>query len=66
MECRQKENQKDCGCTYGCSNSGKCCVCIRYHRKRGEIPGCLFPAGAEKTYDRSIGYFVKVVSDAGK
>ncbi|MDX1358717.1 MAG: DUF6485 family protein [Clostridia bacterium] len=61
-ECKQMENRKDCGCTYGCSRSGKCCECVRYHRRMGEIPGCFFPKDAEKTYNRSIRYFIKVQS----
>jgi len=61
MECRKNENLKDCGCTYMyCDKRGICCLCIRYHRDRGELPGCLFPPEAEKTYNRSIEFFVKV------
>jgi hypothetical protein len=26
----------------------------------GELPACFFPAGAEKTYDRSIDHFVRL------
>jgi len=39
-----------------------CCECISYHRSRGELPACYFPDEAEKTYDRSIAYFVKLNS----
>ena len=61
MECRREENLKDCGCTYiPCSRKGICCACIRYHRQKGELPGCLFPPEAERTYDRSIEFFLKV------
>lgn len=35
-----------------------CCECIRYHRAKNELPGCLFPKEAEKTYDRSVRKFV--------
>jgi len=59
-ECPNQEiNKADCTCTYDCSKKGICCECIRYHRERGEIPGCLFPAEAEKTYDRSVDKFVQ-------
>ncbi len=59
MECNVKKNLEGCTCTYEpCSKKGKCCECIRYHRELGQMPGCLFPAGAEKTYDRSIAKFV--------
>lgn len=60
MECAVTKNRESCTCTYpGCSRHGKCCECIRYHRSRGELPGCLFPPEAERTYDRSIAAFVK-------
>jgi len=53
-------NLRDCPCTYvGCDLRGKCCECIRSHRERGELPGCLFPPEVEKTYDRTIRKFVE-------
>jgi len=60
MECHnRKENLKNCTCTYpGCSRKGMCCECVRHHRKRGEIPGCLFPKDIEKTFDRSVERFL--------
>jgi hypothetical protein len=62
MECSNKQkNQTVCSCTYpGCPRHGICCECIRHHQHRGEIPGCLFPEEAEKTYDRSLKYFLSV------
>lgn len=61
MECKKERNLKFCSCSYAsCSRKGICCDCIDYHRRKGEIPGCLFPSEAEKTYDRSIAHFVKV------
>ncbi len=58
--CDQEQNLLDCTCTYtSCSKRGICCECIKYHRSKGEIPGCLFPKEVEKTYDRSIERFVK-------
>lgn len=60
MKCRKEENLEQCGCTYGhCERKGLCCECIAYHRKRGELPGCLFPPEVERTYDRSIKVFVR-------
>ncbi len=58
-ECVNRErNLRDCTCTYeACSRQGMCCECIRHHRERGEIPGCLFSKEAEKTYDRSAEKF---------
>jgi hypothetical protein len=59
MECNVEKNLEGCTCSYEpCSKKGKCCECIRYHRELGQLPGCLFPAAAEKTYDRSIAKFV--------
>ena len=63
MQCQIDENLKNCPCTYpGCSRKGKCCECIAYHKDRGELPGCLFPPEAEKTYGRSIASFIKAYS----
>ena len=64
MSCPNLEiNVKDCGCTYvSCERRGKCCECLRYHRERNELPGCLFPPEIEETYDRSIERFVSVNS----
>ncbi|MBT5023102.1 hypothetical protein HOK51_08065 [Candidatus Woesearchaeota archaeon] len=60
MECKQEENKKSCKCTYaGCSRSGKCCECVRYHRNRRELPACFFSVSGEKSYDRSFEKFVE-------
>ena len=61
MTCiNEKQNLKNCNCSYpGCPRKGKCCECIAYHRRMGELPACYFTAEQEKTYDRSIAYFVK-------
>ncbi len=59
MECTQKANLKNCTCTYDCERRGKCCDCVAYHRRNGELPGCFFDAKSEGTYDRSIRNFVK-------
>ncbi|MEM7816154.1 MAG: DUF6485 family protein [Candidatus Aenigmatarchaeota archaeon] len=61
IECpNREENLKLCGCTYEpCSRKGMCCVCIRHHRDKGEVPGCLFPKEAEKSYDRSVKRFLE-------
>lgn len=61
MDCQNREeNLKECTCTYpGCPRKGMCCECIRHHRENGEIPGCLFPKDAEKTYDRSARAFAR-------
>ncbi|WP_144686086.1 DUF6485 family protein [Desulfobotulus alkaliphilus] len=64
MECNQEENKKSCACTYpGCPRQGNCCACIRYHRGKGQLPACVFPADAEKTYDRSFKHFARLVAE---
>jgi len=61
MECNQAKNKTNCTCTYDpCPRKGLCCECIAYHRRNGEMPGCLFPPEVERTYDRSIARFVQV------
>ncbi|MFH0799768.1 MAG: DUF6485 family protein [Pseudomonadota bacterium] len=60
MECKSQKTKIDCTCTYEpCARKGRCCECIAYHRKNDELPGCLFPPEAERTYDRSIKSFMK-------
>jgi hypothetical protein len=60
VECKKEENKTMCNCTYSCSKKGMCCECVNYHRKRGELPACYFPDDAERTYDRSIEYFIEI------
>lgn len=62
MECLKEKNKEKCTCTYNCPTRGICCACVKHHRENGEIPGCFFPKEAEKTYDRSIENFIKVMS----
>jgi len=59
MECPNYEkNMAVCNCTYEpCDKKGKCCECIAYHRRLGELPACYFPNDVEATYDRSIARF---------
>lgn len=59
MDCTPEQNLSFCTCTYmSCGRRGNCCKCIQYHKKAGELPGCLFSPEAEKTYDRSIANFI--------
>lgn len=61
MECVSDSNKKHCNCSYpGCERKHKCCMCLHYHRKMGELPACFFTAEYEKTYDRSIENFIKM------
>ncbi|MFA5140138.1 MAG: DUF6485 family protein [Elusimicrobiota bacterium] len=58
-QCNVEKNKAACPCTYEpCPRKGICCECIAYHRGRGELPGCLFSADAERSYDRSIRKFI--------
>ncbi|HOX23724.1 MAG TPA: DUF6485 family protein [Elusimicrobiales bacterium] len=60
MECKKSDNTKTCTCTYSpCPRKGLCCECISYHRSNDELPGCYFSPQAERTYDRSIDFFIK-------
>lgn len=60
MECKQTTNTHKCTCTYEpCSRKGTCCECIAYHWRNNELPGCLFSAAAERSYDRSVRKFIQ-------
>ncbi|MHA1613856.1 MAG: DUF6485 family protein [Candidatus Thorarchaeota archaeon] len=61
--CNVEKNLERCTCSYpGCSRKGYCCDCLQYHWKHQELPGCLFPADAEKTFDRSLENFIDIWS----
>ncbi len=60
VECKKEQNKIICNCTYSCNKKGLCCECLYYHRKLGELPACYFPDDAERTYDRSIEYFIEI------
>ena len=63
MECKKDSNLKKCNCTYEpCSRKGTCCDCITYHLRMRELPACVFPNDAERTYDRSFEHFARLVS----
>jgi hypothetical protein len=62
MDCKKETNMARCTCTYEpCSRKGVCCECISYHLRGGELPACAFPAAAERTYDRSMAHFARLV-----
>jgi hypothetical protein len=62
MVCDNKvKNIKRCPCSYPtCSRKGLCCECLHYHLLSKEVPACFFPPDAEKTYNRSMEYFVSL------
>ena len=60
-DCKSHEkNMAVCNCTYEpCSRKGYCCECIAYHRQAGELPACYFSNTDERTWNRSISFFIK-------
>lgn len=61
MDCNKEQNTAKCTCTYeSCERKGICCECISYHWRMNQLPGCLFPADVERTYDRSLTRFLEV------
>jgi hypothetical protein len=61
MECIMQENKKYCNCTYEpCARKYRCCECLHYHRRNGELPACFFNAQYERTYDRSLENFFRM------
>jgi len=63
--CTEEKNKASCNCSYPCSRKGICCECLSYHRRNGELPACYFPSDIEKTYDRSIDNFFRIVRERG-
>ncbi len=64
MECKKEQNLKKCTCSYDpCNKKGICCECLSYHLKNRQLPGCVFPPGAERTYDRSFEHFARLVME---
>ncbi|WP_439647468.1 DUF6485 family protein [Brucepastera parasyntrophica] len=57
--CTATENAKNCNCTYPCSKKGICCECISYHRRSGELPACYFSPEEERSYDRSVSFYIQ-------
>ena len=63
MDCRIETNKNTCNCTYfACERKGSCCQCLSYHLGLSELPACAFPAGIEKTYDRSFKRFAQAIN----
>lgn len=62
MDCNKEQNLANCNCSYTpCLRKGICCECIRYHLRMRELPACVFPNNAEKTFDRSFEFFADLV-----
>jgi hypothetical protein len=66
-EClHEKANRARCTCTYEpCPRKGTCCECLEYHRRKDQLPACYFTASQERTYDRSVTYFVSCRTGRG-
>lgn len=61
MKCIEEVNKTRCTCTYEpCVRKYHCCECLHYHRGKDELPACFFTTDYEKTYDRSVGNFLKM------
>ena len=66
MDCIHETNLSRCNCSYSsCDKKGKCCLCLSYHRRNGQLPACFFDQEYERTYDRSLGNFLKMVKERG-
>ena len=64
MECNKTGNLENCNCTYEpCPRKGLCCECISYHLQSRQLPACVFPDDAERTFDRSFRYFASLVDE---
>lgn len=61
MQCQHFDgNISKCNCTYEpCPRKGYCCQCIAYHLRNNELPACCFTEEEERTYNRSIAFFVQ-------
>jgi hypothetical protein len=59
----QTEYANHCSCSQSCSRRGKCCACIKYHKGNGELPACYFTAEYEKTCDRSVTNYLKMIDN---
>ena len=63
MDCNQEKNLDRCNCTYEpCPRKGNCCDCLAFHLQNRELPGCVFPDEAERTWNRSFDHFAKLVT----
>ena len=64
MECKKENHLERCNCSYEpCSRKGVCCDCLAYHVRMRQLPACVFPDDAERTYDRSYEHFAKLVQE---
>ena len=65
MNCPNKSrNLSMCNCSYsGCEKKGLCCECLEYHLKSRQLPACCFPDDAERTFDRSLRHFARLVNE---
>ena len=61
--CQKKKNLPRCNCSYDpCQNKGICCECLAKHLENRELPGCVFPDEAERSWNRSFDHFAALVS----
>ena len=54
------KNLARCTCSYtACTTRPTCCDCLAKHLANRQLPGCCFPAEAEKSFDRSFENFAR-------
>ena len=64
MDCNKERNLSRCNCSYDpCKNKGICCDCLAKHLRSRELPGCVFPDDAERTWNRTFEHFAKLVNE---
>lgn len=56
---RAEINESQCPCTANCDRHALCCECVHYHRIRDELPACYFTKEEERTYNRSVAFFLQ-------
>ncbi len=62
--CTSESNLSRCNCSYEpCSRKGRCCECLAYHWGQDELPACFFPDAVERTYDRSLARFRRILRE---
>lgn len=53
------DNLDMCNCTAECPRKGNCCLCLAHHRAKNQLPACYFTEEEERTWNRSIKFFVQ-------
>jgi len=59
------DSRTTCTCTYPCSRHGKCCECVAYHRRSGEVPGCFFQKPVKKHMTGQLKTCIETIKSQG-